>query len=74
MAQREIPESWVREALANPEQIVSGHRGRRVAQKRITTGGKERLLRVVYEEEEGVFIVVTAYLTSDISRYWKNIP
>jgi hypothetical protein len=58
--------------LANPEQVVAGHGGRQVAHKHITTGGKERLLRVVYEEGESVLTVVTAYLTSDIRRYWKD--
>jgi hypothetical protein len=60
--------------LANPEQVVDGHRGRLVAHKRIFMEDKERLLRVVYEETESQIIVVTAYLTSDIRRYWKDTP
>jgi len=74
MAQRRIPESWVRDALANSEQIVAGHGGRWVAQKRVTMADKERLLRVVYEETESAYVVVTAYVTSDITRYWRNAP
>ena len=74
MAQRGILEAWVRETLANPEQVVDGHRGRLVAHKRIFMEDKERLLRVVYEETESQIIVVTAYLTSDIRRYWKDTP
>jgi hypothetical protein len=29
-------------------------------------------VRAVYEETEEMFIVVTAYLTSQINRYWKE--
>lgn len=74
MAKRRILESWVKETLAGPEQVVEGYGGRRVAHKRMTTEGKERLLRVVYEETEDQLVVVTAYLTSDIARYWKETP
>lgn len=72
MAQRGIPESWVKETLANPEQVVEGYGGRRVAHKRMAMEGKERLLRVVYEETEDTLVVVTAYLTSDVVRYWRE--
>ncbi|MGH8604568.1 MAG: DUF4258 domain-containing protein [Gammaproteobacteria bacterium] len=72
MAQRGIPESWVEETLVAPDQIVEGYGGRRVAHKRVAMEGKERLLRVVYEETESTLVVVTAYLTSDIARYWRD--
>jgi len=72
MARRGIPESQVEETLATSEQVVEGYGGRRVAQKRIIIQGKERLLRVVYEETEAALVVVTAYFTSDIARYWKE--
>ena len=29
-------------------------------------------LRVIYEDTEEMYIVVTAYITSQISRYWKE--
>jgi len=34
-------------------------------------GGKEYLLRVVYEEKDRN-VVLSAYLTSQINRYWKE--
>ena len=74
MAQRGIPEVWVEETLADPEQMVEGYAGRRVAHKRVAMEEKERLLRVVYEETESTLVVVTAYLTSDIARYWRDTP
>jgi Domain of unknown function (DUF4258) len=73
MARRGIPKTWVREALAAPEQVVEGHGGRQVAHNRMTVADKERLLQVVYEETETTLVVVTAYLTSAIARYWREI-
>jgi hypothetical protein len=72
MARRGIPESWVTEALRSAGQIVEGHGGRWVAQQRRRIRRRERLLRVVFEETEDKYVVVTAYLTSDIKRYWKD--
>jgi hypothetical protein len=34
--------------------------------------GKEYLLRVIYEETEKMYTIITAYLTSQVSRYWKE--
>lgn len=72
MARRGIAESWVDEALRSPDQVVEGHGGRLVAQQRRRIRRKERLLRVVFEETQDKYVVVTAYLTSDIKRYWKD--
>jgi len=33
---------------------------------------KEYLLRVIYEEKEELKVIVTAYITSQISRYWRE--
>jgi hypothetical protein len=74
MAQRGNPESWVRDALAAPEQVVEGHGGQQVAHKRLTVAEKEHLLRIVYEETETTLVVKTAYLTSAIMRYRREIP
>jgi hypothetical protein len=72
MERRGIPESWVGEALRAADQIVEGHGGRLVAQQRRSIRRKEKLLRVVFEETEEKYVVITAYLTSDIKRYWKD--
>ena len=72
MARRGIPESWIGEALRAADQIVEGHGGRLVAQQRRRIRRKEKLLRVVFEETEEKYVVITAYLTSDIKRYWKD--
>ena len=72
LERRSIPEQWVTETLYSPGQIVEGYGGRSVAHKRYMIEGKEYLLRVVYEEKEDQNVVLTAYLTSQIDRYWKE--
>jgi hypothetical protein len=67
-----IPEAWVRATLENADQVVEGHGGRLVAQQRRRVRRREKLLRVVFEETEERYLAITAYLTSDIKRYWKN--
>lgn len=69
--QRKIPSEWIRETLNFPGQIVDGYGGRKVRQKKYVLEGKEMLLRVIVDEGEDRFIVVTAYLTSQIERYWR---
>ena len=51
---------------------MAGYDGRNVAHKKLFIDNKEYLLRVVYEESEEMYTVVTAYITSQISRYWKE--
>jgi hypothetical protein len=72
MRRRGIPESWVGEALRSADQVVEGHGGRLVAQQRRRIRRREKLLRVVFEETQDKYVVITAYLTSDIKRYWKE--
>lgn len=62
----------VEDAVINPEQIVEGYGDRKVAHKKVFIYDKEYLLRAVYEETEEMIVVVTAYLTSQVSRYWKE--
>jgi Domain of unknown function (DUF4258) len=69
---RGIPEAWVSEALQNADQVVEGHGGRSVAQQRRRIRRREKLLRVVFEDTADKYVVITAYLTSDIKRYWKD--
>ena len=74
MGGRGIPEEWVIDVPQNPDQIVPGYAGRRVAQKRIEVAGRLALLRVIHEEFPDRIVVVTAYLTSAIDRYWRGQP
>ncbi len=72
MIRRGVKEIWIEETLSNPDQVVEGYGGRLVSHKRFVVEGKERLLRVVYEETPSSLIVITAYLTSQLKRYWKE--
>ena len=60
---------WIEDAVNSPTQIVKGYGGRKVAHKMVSIDDKEYLLRVVYEE---AFTVVTAYITSQVDRYWSK--
>ena len=59
-----ISEEMVIETLRNPDCVLEGHSGRKIAQKALN---EKYLLRVIYEEAEGV-IVVTCYKAKR-SRY-----
>ena len=72
LERRGIPEEWVRETINLPDQTMDGYGGRKVAHKKYMVKRKEYLLRVVYEEKEELNVIVTAYLTSQIERYWEE--
>lgn len=59
MARYGLVESDVRGTLAEPDAVLPGRRGRRIAQRNI---GPDHLVRVVCEEREGLSVVVTVYL------------
>ncbi|WP_456327076.1 DUF4258 domain-containing protein [Archaeoglobus sp.] len=65
MKKRGITEKIVIETLKNPEKVVKGYGGRKIAQKMFN----DKLLRVIYEEKEDKLEVITAYLTSKIYKY-----
>jgi len=72
LTRRDIAIEWVTETVEKPTQIVSGYGGRQIAQRKYILGEKEYLLRVVYQEENMEIIVISAYLTSQIKKYWKE--
>jgi len=71
--QRGIPPAWVEETVRHPVQTVPGYGGRAVYQRKYQMPGRNvQLLRVVCDREPDRVVVVTAYLTSEIHRYWKE--
>jgi hypothetical protein len=72
LKRRHISEEWIFETINFPGQIVEGYGGRKVAQKKYVIKAKEYLLRVIYEEKENQVEVISAYLTSQGKRYWKE--
>jgi hypothetical protein len=71
-ARRAIKEEWIEETTRSPDQVVSGYGGRTIAQKKYQINNRDYILRVVYDEYQDSYIVITTYLTSQISRYWKE--
>ena len=69
---RGISQQWIEETIRFPAQIVEGYGGRKVAHRKYMVQNKEYLLRTIYEEKEDTYEVVTAYLTSQIGRYWME--
>jgi len=67
--QRDIPIEWIKETLKNPEDIIEGHSGRKIAQRIYRKSNKDMLLRVIYTEEDEEIVVITSYLTSQIEKY-----
>ena len=68
---RQVPREWLEETLRVPDQLVEGYGGRTIRQKKYVVEGKERLLRVVVDETPDRMVVITAYLTSQVTRYWR---
>ena len=69
---RGIREKMIIETLRSPEQVVYGYMGRKVAHRHYLIDHKQYLLRVVYEMHQEKYLVITAYLTSQSKRYWKE--
>jgi len=74
MERREITEEEVREVALFPQQAVTSYGGRRVYQSRVRDplAGRPMLLRVVVVERGSDLIVITAYKTSQVNKYWQE--
>jgi hypothetical protein len=70
---RGLERDLVERTAADPEQILDDGE-RKIAQSRYTRAGmeKEYLVRVIYEEQGDDRLVVTAYQTSKITKYWRS--
>ncbi|MEK6819798.1 MAG: DUF4258 domain-containing protein [Nanoarchaeota archaeon] len=67
IADRKINKEIIEDALKNPNEIIKGKNGRKIAHRII----KDKLLRVVFEEDTKTYIVVTAYY-AEPKRYMKK--
>lgn len=57
MAKYDLKEQAVKNCLEKPDLIVEGKEGRKIAQKRLNG----YVLRVIYEETENNYVVITTY-------------
>ena len=74
MRRRGIAADNARNVVRFPEQIVLSGGKRRVCQSRDRdkTSGKPLLVRVVVEEQGRFQVIISAYRTSKIDKYWKE--
>jgi predicted metal-dependent peptidase len=71
MMERHLPEEMVIDAVERPQQVLEVSKGRKVAQKTFSKGGRDFLLRVIFSEKANRREVITVYLTSKVSKYWR---
>ena len=72
--EREINVEFVKDVIKNPQQTAEGYGGRKVAQSRYYDEDKKKeiLIRVVYKESEKALLIITAYKTSKLKKYWRE--
>jgi hypothetical protein len=69
---RKLSQKLVVSVAHQPEQIVVETGELSVAQSRITFLDKSALLRVVFRDEDDVRLVITAYPTTRVKKYWQE--
>jgi len=69
--ERRIKKQDILDTLESPGQVLLGKKGRKIAQKKLNREGEKGLLRVIFEEKTDVKVVITAYWTSRIKKYWR---
>ncbi|MGH7663384.1 MAG: DUF4258 domain-containing protein [Gemmatimonadaceae bacterium] len=71
MKRRGLDEATIRGVLAAPDQRTAVRPGRDVLQSRFESGGRRYLVRVFVDVDRTPAQVVTAYRTSNITKYWR---
>jgi hypothetical protein len=73
MKRRGISPKQVQKVLKNPGQRLTIRRGRDVLQSQVSEGGRRFLIRVFVDVDRSPAEVVTAYRTSKIDKYWREL-
>jgi len=68
VAERKIDRAWVEAALSAPDWTVSDRKPGRMRAFRAVPERGGRILRVVYDDIDGVFHVVTAFLDRNAKK------
>jgi len=68
LKERDISEELVIEVIRNPDVVDNKGERRKIAQKLI----KEKLLRIVYDDEDELIVVISAYTTSNVHKYLRK--
>lgn len=74
LTDREIDRAEVEKTLNEPDQIEPGHEGRQVYMRKYHDAviDQTMLLRVIVEETETEWVVITAYKASRMERYLRG--
>jgi hypothetical protein len=72
MERRRITEDDLKDLINQPQQKISTEKNRMILKKKYFDNiiKKEMLLRIIGKQEHGKFVVITAYKTSRIKKYW----
>lgn len=73
MVRRGLDERLVRQVASSPDQIISVRPGREIRQSLLTLPpeGRTYVIRVFVDTADEGNIVVTAYRSSKIGKYWR---
>jgi len=72
MTRRRIRLSLVLATIRNPGQVLPSRKGRLIYQSKIGRLG-QLLLRVVVKKEKDIYHVITAYKSTRVAKYWKQL-
>jgi hypothetical protein len=67
---RRIPLALLKAVLEKPDQVVTEKGTLKAYQSRCDIGDKMYLLRVIVDDAQEPAVVVTAYRTTKIQKYW----
>ena len=73
MRSRNLTTDQIKEAIKNPDQHFHNQIGTVIHKVlNVNESNKKLLLRVFYKEEEDRIVIISAYKTSNIEKYWKG--
>ncbi len=72
LKQRGIDRTQIEAVLNTPQQVLDEDGMKVYQSKLVRASGKTQLLRVILAHKANPPVVVTAYWTDQISKYWRN--
>ena len=72
LEERQIPRMLIERVLESPEQKTAVLENINCYQSRVEITGKQYVLRVLVNETAQPPVVITAYRTSKIRKYWRE--
>lgn len=70
--ERELEREKVIEVALSPQQVVRRSGVPAIAQSKYQRGNQTYLMRVAFRDMNGERLVITAYETSKVGKYWSN--